>query len=162
MQDSRNFSRFRNFASEIFSASMGAYSGISALRGVPRPLFPLQRFNSLPSFYHVRQLHLAWDVPAVSSSLAPGFPTPRFALPTLSSIIPIITGIWDSILRAVPKKKTSYSRKRKRQLCGKGLKDKTNLHRCEACGDWKLLHTLCMSCVKSIQNDWRRRERLAP
>jgi ribosomal protein L32 len=50
------------------------------------------------------------------------------------------------------------NRKRKRQLVGKGLDDKTNLTRCEACGEWKLLHTLCGSCVKSIQRDWRRRE----
>jgi len=76
----------------------------------------------------------------------------------MPELIPIITGIWDSILRAVPKKKTTHARKRKRQLVGKGLEDKTNLTRCEACGEWKLLHTLCGSCVKSIQRDWRRRE----
>jgi large subunit ribosomal protein L32 len=81
-------------------------------------------------------------------------------MPSITTLIPIITGIWDSILRAVPKKKTTHSQKRKRQLIGKALEDKKNITRCEACGDLKLLHTLCGSCVKAIQKDWRDRERM--
>lgn len=108
----------------------------------------------------IRRYSLAFNEPSVSFPIPSLIPSLRFTLPAITSIIPIITGIWDSILLAVPKKKTSHSKKRKRQLVGKALQDKTNLTRCEACGDWKLLHTLCMSCVKSIQKDWRKRERL--
>lgn len=35
----------------------------------------------------------------------------------------LFSGIWDSVLRAVPKKKTSHMKKRHRQMAGKALKD---------------------------------------
>lgn len=108
----------------------------------------------------IRQFHLALSHPIISPVVPPLVSLPKILLPSMSStLIPIFTGIWDAILRAVPKKKTTHSRKRKRQLVGKALEDKRNLTRCEACGDWKLLHTLCGNCVKSIQKDWRKRER---
>ena len=108
----------------------------------------------------VRRLHPTIDA-TPAPLVFPSFnPSVRWTLPTITSIIPVVTGIWDTILRAVPKRKTTHSRKRKRQLVGKALPDKKNLTRCEACGDWRLLHTLCGSCIKSIQKDWRNRERL--
>lgn len=130
-------------------------SGIMFVRrGLHRSLlFRSSRLVSPP--YCVRRFHFA-----IHEQYAISPPFFRFALPALTSIVPIIAGMWDSILRAVPKKKTTHSRKRKRQLVGKALEDKKNLTRCEACGDLKLLHTLCASCVKSIQKDWRKRERL--
>ena len=39
------------------------------------------------------------------------------------TIPPILFGIWDSILRAVPKKKTSHRKKRQRFMAGNALKD---------------------------------------
>ena len=124
------------------------------LRRLPRTLVPPQ----------TRRFHLAYHPIAVVSAVSLSLPSLRtslsFTLPSITTLIPIFTGLWDSILRAVPKKKTSHSKKRKRQLVGKALKDKQNLSRCESCGDWKLLHTLCSNCVRSIQKDWRRRERL--
>lgn len=120
-----------------------------------------REFLSILRPYCIRRCHLALNEQSILPQSIPTFiKSVQFTLPVVPSIIPIITGIWDSILRAVPKKKTSHSKKRKRQLVGKALQDKTNLTRCEACGDWKLLHTLCGSCVKNIQRDWRRRERL--
>jgi ribosomal protein L32 len=124
------------------------------LRHLPRSLNPPQ----------MRRFHLAYAPTAIPTDIPLSLPSFRpflpFTLPAFTTIIPIFTGIWDAILRAVPKKKTSHSKKRKRQLVGKALKDKQNLSRCEACGDWKMLHTLCSNCVRSIQKDWKRRERL--
>jgi ribosomal protein L32 len=56
--------------------------------------------------------------------------------------------LWDSVLRAVPKKKTSYMKKRSRFMAGKGLKDVTALNKCSACGHVKRAHILCPYCVK--------------
>ncbi|KIX94476.1 uncharacterized protein Z520_09862 [Fonsecaea multimorphosa CBS 102226] len=47
-----------------------------------------------------------------------------FAIPAITTNIPgLIADIWEGILRAVPKKKTSHMKKRHRQLAGKALKD---------------------------------------
>jgi large subunit ribosomal protein L32 len=131
---------------------------MSALRGLPSrsPLLHTHPIRLRPN--HIRHFHLALNAQTIPVTHL--LPDSKFILPSITSIIPIITGIWEAILRAVPKKKTTHSQKRKRQLVGKALQDKKNLTRCEACGDWKLLHTLCASCVKSIQKDWRNRERL--
>lgn len=59
----------------------------------------------------------------------------------------ILSDIWDSVLRAVPKKKTSHMKKRHRQMAGKALKDVTNLNTCSGCGQSKRAHTLCPVCV---------------
>ncbi|KUJ12032.1 uncharacterized protein LY89DRAFT_688504 [Mollisia scopiformis] len=78
-------------------------------------------------------------------------------LPSLSIGIPsaiqlnvpgFIEGLWESILKAVPKKKTSHSKKRSRMLAGKAMKDVTALNRCSACGHVKRAHVLCPYCVK--------------
>ena len=60
----------------------------------------------------------------------------------------LLAGIWESILRAVPKKKTSHMKKRHRFMAGKALKDVTNLNKCSACGNVKRAHLLCPYCVK--------------
>lgn len=70
------------------------------------------------------------------------------AIPSLSlPSIPSLSDIWDGILNAVPKKKTSYRKKRQRFMAGKGLKDLTALNRCSSCGRVKRLHILCPYCV---------------
>ena len=68
------------------------------------------------------------------------------ALPNLPSL-PSISEIWESVLRAVPKKKTSYRKKRQRFLAGKGLKDVTSLNKCSGCGRVKRAHLLCPYCL---------------
>ena len=78
------------------------------------------------------------------------FNTPfgALALPSLSlPSIPSLAEIWDGILNAVPKKKTSYRKKCQRFMVGKGLKDITALNKCSACGRVKRLHILCPYCV---------------
>ena len=77
-------------------------------------------------------------------------PTERAPLfpPSLRFDIPsILSGLWESILRAVPKKKTSHRKKRQRFLAGKALKDVTALNKCSACGNAKRAHLLCPFCV---------------
>lgn len=78
-------------------------------------------------------------------------------LPSLSLSIPaaiqlkiptLLGDLWESVLRAVPKKKTSYMKKRSRFMAGKALKDVTALNRCSACGHVKKAHVLCPYCVK--------------
>ena len=64
--------------------------------------------------------------------------------------ISVWAALWESILRAVPKKKTSHSKKRSRFLAGKALKDVTSLNRCSGCGNVKRAHLLCPYCVKGI------------
>ena len=92
--------------------------------------------------------------PSVTSSLhAPGYLSRRlFSLPvpilTQFNISSILQEIWDSILRAVPKKKTSHSKTRSRQMAGKALKDVTALNKCSACGNVKRAHLLCPYCVQ--------------
>lgn len=91
------------------------------------------RFTTLYS----RQLALPL-VPAIS-----------FSIPSAIHLnVPgLLEGLWESILKAVPKKKTSHSKKRSRQMAGKGLKDVTALNRCSACGHVKRAHLLCPYCV---------------
>lgn len=96
-------------------------------------------------------------------SLLVGLPVlPALAIPasiqlSLPSFLP---GLWDSVLRAVPKKKQSHSRKRMRQMAGKALKDVTALNRCSACGRVKRTHVLCEHCVKGIKEMWLGKGRM--
>ncbi|KAJ2996178.1 hypothetical protein NUW58_g1053 [Xylaria curta] len=60
----------------------------------------------------------------------PWIPALAIAIPSAISSIPSLLGdIWEGILRAVPKKKTSHMKKRHRQMAGKALKDVTNLNK---------------------------------
>ncbi|KAI7526642.1 hypothetical protein KC331_g16837 [Hortaea werneckii] len=73
-------------------------------------------------------------------------------LPAALVPIPSLIGeLWEGILKAVPKKKTSHMKKRHRQMAGKGLKDVTALNKCSACGRPKRAHVLCPYCVQSIK-----------
>ncbi|TVY50031.1 putative 54S ribosomal protein L32, mitochondrial [Lachnellula occidentalis] len=84
----------------------------------------------------------------------PLLPRLAFAIPSAIQLnVPgLLEGIWESILRAVPKKKTSHMKQRSRRLAGKGLKDVTSLNKCSACGNVKRAHYLCPFCVGEIRN----------
>ena len=59
-----------------------------------------------------------------------------------------LKSIWDSILLwAVPKKRTSHSKKRMR-MTHKYLKPKNNYKTCPQCGNLKLPHMLCGHCFR--------------
>ncbi|KAL4999515.1 hypothetical protein BDV10DRAFT_164347 [Aspergillus recurvatus] len=68
----------------------------------------------------------------------------------------ILSDLWESVLRAVPKKKTSHMKKRHRQMAGKALKDVKNLNSCPACGQIKRPHVLCQHCVENIKKQWSK------
>ncbi|KAK4189821.1 meiotic recombination protein rec14 [Podospora australis] len=87
----------------------------------------------------------------------PLFPSVVLAIPVglqlgLPSLPSILEGIWEGILKAVPKKKTSHMKKRHRQMAGKALKDVTSLCRCPACGEMKRMHYLCPHCANKLKN----------
>ncbi|OMJ13143.1 putative 54S ribosomal protein L32, mitochondrial [Smittium culicis] len=66
------------------------------------------------------------------------------AIPSLYDILS------DIILRAVPKKKTTHSKKRMRSA-GKGNVNRTDIVRCPGCGRVKLMGHLCLHCYKDIK-----------
>ncbi|KAH7407923.1 hypothetical protein BKA64DRAFT_597781 [Cadophora sp. MPI-SDFR-AT-0126] len=84
----------------------------------------------------------------------PIIPSLAFAIPSAIHLnVPgLLEGIRESILRAVPKKKTSHMKKRTRQMAGKGLKDVTALNKCSACGHLKRAHLLCPYCVAELKD----------
>lgn len=120
------------------AAQLKTAAGLSLLPKLSSPaLFSSSRFASL----YMRQL----SIPLL----------PAFAVTVPSSIhlnIPslpgLLEGIWESVLRAVPKKKTSHMKKRHRQMAGKALKDVNSLCKCPACGRVKRMHHLCPYCTK--------------
>ncbi|EFX06608.1 meiotic recombination protein ski8 [Grosmannia clavigera kw1407] len=86
--------------------------------------------------------------------LLSAMPAISLSLPSLPSLL---GDIWESILRAVPKKKTSHMKKRHRQMAGKALKDVNSLCKCPACGRTKRMHYLCPYCMESADGQISRR-----
>ncbi|KAL2837409.1 hypothetical protein BJY01DRAFT_221010 [Aspergillus pseudoustus] len=123
-------------------------------------LLPVNMFSQmLPQFLAPsKSLSFAIRSPSQQSTLLSAALRPAaFAL----SIPGILADIWDSVLRAVPKKKTSHMKKRHRQMAGKALKDVKNLNTCPACGQIKRSHVLCQHCVGEIKKQWGRKAQLA-
>lgn len=95
----------------------------------------LQAFSGT-LFHHLSSpLHLTLSLPAISLNI-PG----------------LFADIWEGVLRAVPKKKTSHMKRRHRQLAGKALKDVKSINSCPACGQPKRAHHLCPSCVEGTSH----------
>ncbi|KAL2815443.1 hypothetical protein BDW59DRAFT_153864 [Aspergillus cavernicola] len=119
-----------------------------ALRLLPFNMFPqiLPRFT-VPS----KSLTVTINLPSQRSTILSAVLRPAaFAL----NIPGILSDLWESVLRAVPKKKTSHMKKRHRQMAGKALKDVKNLNTCPACGQIKRSHVLCQHCVGDIKRQW--------
>lgn len=71
-----------------------------------------------------------------------------FPLTKFNGLTSAPEAIWDSILLwAVPKKRTSHSKKRMR-MAHKYLKPKCHYQTCTTCGNLKLQHMLCGHCFK--------------
>ncbi|KAJ1993951.1 hypothetical protein GGI25_001843 [Coemansia spiralis] len=64
----------------------------------------------------------------------------------------------EMILRAVPKQRTSHSKKRKR-MAGKGLKDRHDIVRCKGCGRPKLIAQICSNCYRNIKGKFKAMKR---
>jgi len=93
-------------------------------------------------------LHTKLNLPAFQPRLLPAVIIPGAAT-IFSNLTGLLSSLWDGLLHAVPKNKTSHSRKRSRQLAGKALKDLINLNHCSSCGRMKRMHILCPHCVQS-------------
>ncbi|TVY19108.1 Meiotic recombination protein rec14 [Lachnellula arida] len=122
------------------SAHVTARSILSSF--LPRLSAPTASTTSRNTVLFSRQLSL------------PLLPRLAFAIPSAIQLnVPgLLEGIWESILRAVPKKKTSHMKQRSRRLAGKGLQDVTSLNKCSACGNVKRAHYLCPFCVGDIKS----------
>ncbi|KAJ4294569.1 hypothetical protein N0V90_008260 [Kalmusia sp. IMI 367209] len=110
---------------------------LPALNGSSRPVINLPLLQRLAQPFRT--------LPAPFAALA----IPSLSLPS----IPSLSDIWEGVLKAVPKKKTSYMKKRTRFMAGKGLKDITSLNKCSACGRVKRAHLLCPYCVDAIKTN---------
>lgn len=110
------------------------------------------------AYFATQQHQRIKNSPCLSQTSHPllAFSYPLLISPAISINVPDWIGnLWESVLRAVPKKKTSHSKKRSRQRAGKALKDVTSLNKCSGCGHVKRFHVLCPFCVKDIQNLWK-------
>ncbi|KAI0704842.1 hypothetical protein BC835DRAFT_1261988 [Cytidiella melzeri] len=85
---------------------------------------------------------------------------PRPSSWTLPASLQSLLELFPPIVLAVPKKKTSHSRKAMRSA-NKGLKDKHNLVHCPGCGSAKLAHHLCSNCYSSLNRGWKAQARQA-
>ena len=111
--------------------------------------------NILGGFHFVNTL-ASWSTPPsllLSSRLPSFLPRAALALALPSSFFQpklpsLLSEICESILRAVPKKKTSHRKKRQRFMAGKALRDVTELNKCSACGNVKRAHLLCPYCAR--------------
>jgi ribosomal protein L32 len=80
-------------------------------------------------------------------------PGPVPSLLPVPAVLPPLEGgeklglSWDGVMWAVPKKRTSYTRKRIRNG-RKYLKPRINYMTCPDCKNLKLLHMLCGHCFK--------------
>ncbi|KAF2636048.1 hypothetical protein P280DRAFT_410383 [Massarina eburnea CBS 473.64] len=117
------------------------------------PLPPLWR-TLLPALYApVRRPFLQLPLLQRLSLTTPfaALSIPALAIPSWS--IPSLADIWEGILKAVPKKKTSHRKRRQRFMAGKGIQDITALNKCSACGRVKRAHILCPYCVDAIKTN---------
>lgn len=105
---------------------------------LPRVSAPITISSSRWATFYAQQLSHP-----LLPSLSVGIPGISLSLPTL------LGDIWDAVLRAVPKKKVSHSKKRHRQMAGKALEDVNSLCKCPGCGQTKRTHRLCPHCMES-------------
>ncbi|KAF8626551.1 hypothetical protein AX15_004853 [Amanita polypyramis BW_CC] len=104
----------------------------------------------------------ALALPQSRSSLFPSFRSlflraslvPSWSISPLQSLLEL----FPPFLLAVPKKKTSHSKKAMRSA-NKGLKDKQNIVNCPSCGSPKLAHHLCSNCYTSLSRTWKTQKR---
>ena len=149
MASNYDFRNLRDRSSQILYLKMAAVRSFFpqlslALRSSPR-LTSLPIITPPPSLVR-HTLQSAFQ----SSILIP-------AAARIGLIPSVLQGLWEGILRAVPKKKTSHRKTRSRFMAGKALKDVTALNKCSACGAVKRTHLLCPNCIagRIIQVHWR-------
>lgn len=102
---------------------------------------------------------------AVLQSSARNFRRCATAIPVMNAwaATPIGLGslgslLGEMILRAVPKQRTSHSKKRKR-MATKGLKNRKDLVPCRGCGRPKAVAHICLSCYSDIKKKLKQQKR---
>ncbi|WVQ74537.1 ribosomal protein L32 [Cryptococcus sp. DSM 104548] len=134
-----------------------------ASRSISAPAFSLRSFLPIvrPAWSTSCEASSSAASSGASSSLALITPQsatpwtslfPSFSLGSLLELIPPI--VWAS----VPKKKTSHGKKSARSA-NKGLKNRTNISQCPACGSVKLTHHVCPTCYSQISRKWKEEAR---
>ncbi|KAJ3576652.1 hypothetical protein NP233_g293 [Leucocoprinus birnbaumii] len=108
----------------------------------------------LSSLIHAPPLKPLFSTRVALASLAAAGPTSNWSIPSLRSLL----DLFPPFLLAVPKKKTSHSRKAMR-AANKGLKDKQNIVNCPGCGGPKLAHHLCSNCYSYLNRAWKAKNK---
>ncbi|KDR85030.1 hypothetical protein GALMADRAFT_53755 [Galerina marginata CBS 339.88] len=96
-----------------------------------------------------RSLFASW-LPPVLTATSLSLPRTSWSLPSLQDLL----DLFPPFLLAVPKSKTSHSRKAMRSA-NKGLKDKRNITNCAGCGSVKLAHHICPNCYSAVTRQWK-------
>jgi ribosomal protein L32 len=109
-----------------------------ALHNIPN-LWPAALYISFPTLTLLPRLSLDSSQTAAAHWYNP--------IPAAAAAL---RGIWEGVLRAVPKQRTTHSRSRHRQMAGKALKDLINIVKCPSCGRPKKSHFLCPYCVHGV------------
>ncbi|KAK0529948.1 hypothetical protein OC842_004088 [Tilletia horrida] len=117
------------------SSSSSSSSFLADIFGNLRGPFP----SSRPAF--------ALELPGCGG--AADSPQEGSSSPSSTSPASLLRELVEPILRAVPKKKVSHSRKSMRSA-NKGLKDRVDIVHCPGCGRPKLGHHLCQHCYGDI------------
>ncbi|KAF4622840.1 hypothetical protein D9613_001842 [Agrocybe pediades] len=95
-----------------------------------------------------------WLAPVATAAASLNVPRTTWNLPALGSLLEL----FPSIVLAVPKSKTSHSRKAMRSA-NKGLKDKRNITNCAGCGSVKLAHHICPNCYSQISRQFKDKKK---
>jgi len=117
---------------------------------------------------HTARFPSVSSLPFSTISLAEAFPSSRAAVPSSRPVFSPFTWepfnqlsslfglreLLESILWAVPKKKTSHSKKGMR-LSNKGLKNITSIETCPACERPKRMHHLCLYCYRQLKYQFK-------
>ena len=119
---------------------------MASIRGLSTKIWAVSRASTATSSTSDHLFTRILSCNAVQSSFQTSFLIP--AAVRIGLIPSNLEGLWEGLLRAVPKKKTSHRKKRQRLLAGKALQDVTALNRCSACGVVKRAHFLCPACIE--------------
>lgn len=102
----------------------------------------------------------------LSSALASLFPSGLFPAASLAPSAapvglagaleaPLDEGVvpgWDGLLLAVPKRRTSHSKKRLRQTHKTLSRNRRHVVACSTCGKNRLMHHLCLHCLRRLKD----------
>ncbi|KAG0206438.1 hypothetical protein BGX28_002110 [Mortierella sp. GBA30] len=123
---------------------------MSLLRTASRAAQPARSFSVVRAF-NSYSLNYPSSTSATSAETSLASSPAGVSTTTLGRLGSYISDLMPSIVwAAVPKSKTSHSKKRMRQAT-KGLKEQRNIVQCPGCGQAKLMHHLCTHCYRDMK-----------